>query len=331
MNVVGNKFRFSSFGESHGKLIGTIINGCPPGVPISEEFINKNLEERRPGFSKLTSTRKEEDKCEIISGVLNGKSTGAPITVIVKNQNVKSEDYSNLKNIPRPGHADFPASVKYNGFNDIRGGGRFSGRLTISHVVAGSIAQKILEKKGITIETKITEIGGKESNFEEIIESVKNEKDSIGGIIKTSIKGLPVALGEPIYLPVESVISSVIFTIPGIVGIEFGDGFKVAKQKGSEHNDPYYYENQEIKLKSNHCGGVLGGLTTGSDLEFSVVVKPTSSIGIPQDSVDMDKKENVSITIKGRHDPCIVIRANPVIKFATWAIILDLYLLAEKL
>ncbi|MHA2060123.1 MAG: chorismate synthase [Candidatus Ranarchaeia archaeon] len=328
MNTLGNRLRFSSFGESHGPLIGVTVDGCPAGIPLSKDDIDNGLKERRPGSSDLVTQRKEDDSCEIVSGLVENKTTGAPITILIRNRDVSSKDYNQFKTKPRPGHADYPAFVKYEGSNDIRGGGRFSGRLTIAHVVAGVIAKHILKKHRITVNSKILQVGDAQSNFEAKIRKVKENRDSIGGIIRTTVKGLPVGLGEPLYQPVESILSHAIFTIPGIVGIEFGDGFSSALQQGSEHNDPYRYQGGKITLDSNHCGGVLGGMTVGSPLIFNVVVKPTSSIGLPQQTVDLALKKSTTITIEGRHDPCIVLRATPVVKYTTWFVLADLFMMA---
>ncbi len=331
MNTLGSQFCFSSFGESHGPLVGVVVSGCPPGIPLTKSIIDNALEERRPGASDLVTQRKEEDKCEIASGVLAGKTTGAPICVTVQNRDVLSNDYAEITNKPRPGHADYPAFVKYGGYNDVRGGGRFSGRLTIAHVVAGVIARQILSPYNLDVTSRITQIGNETEDFEKIIRDVLNAKDSVGGIIKTTILGLPVGLGEPLFNPVESCIAHAMFTIPGIVGIEFGDGFKSALQRGSEHNDPYNIENNRVILKTNHCGGVLGGMTVGSPLEFSVVVKPTSSIGIPQQTVDLKTRKPTTLTIQGRHDPCIALRAVPVVKYTTWFVLVDLFMMGGLL
>ncbi|MHA2407666.1 MAG: chorismate synthase [Candidatus Ranarchaeia archaeon] len=328
MNTLGNLFRFSSFGESHGQLVGVIVDGCPPGLQLSEAILNKGLKERRPGSSDLVTQRKEDDSCEIVSGILKNKTTGAPITVLIRNKDVSIKDYDEIKKKPRPGHADYPAYVKYQGLNDFRGGGRFSGRLTIAHVVAGVIAEQMLKHHNITVDSEIVQIGDTHSDFESKIQEVKEAGDSIGGIIRTTVKGLPVGLGEPLYKPTESVLSHAIFTIPGIVGIEFGDGFKSAQQLGSEHNDSYTYREGKIALETNHCGGVLGGMTVGSPMIFNVVVKPTSSIGLPQHTVDLEKKEPTMITIRGRHDPSIVLRATPVVKYTTWFVLADLFMMA---
>ena len=329
MNTQGRYFRFTIAGESHGPSITIIVDGVPPGLLLDNNKILHWLGRRRPGHSPNTSKRQEEDFPEITSGVFNGYTTGAPITAVIKNKDTKSKDYNNIVKIPRPGHADYPAHHHYQGFRDHRGSGIFSGRLTLGHVFSGAIAQQILHTRApqIQVSSRILEIGGETdpNKFTTIIEAAQKEKDSVGGIIRVQVKGVPIGWGNPLYQPVESEIAQACFTIPAITAIAFGDGFEGTRKRGSEHNDPYQINNCKITLKTNNCGGVLGGLTTGSPISFDVAVKPTSSIGIPQQSVDLDEQKETTLIITGRHDPCIVLRVQPVLEACLWFVLLNLY------
>jgi len=325
MNSFGNIFRVSIFGESHGKSIGIIIDGVPAGIDFSELDMEDDIRRRMPG-EKGTTARSESDLPEIISGVYNGKTTGAPVTIIFRNDNTVSKDYERFKSVPRPGHADFTAMKKYNGFNDNRGGGHFSGRITLPVVAAGVLAKKILN--GVDISSRIVEIGGRE-DYQSIIDEAMRTGDSVGGIVEVKLSGLPIGLGEPFFNSCESSISHIIFSVPAVKGIEFGSGFASARMKGSEHNDRII--SGSGKTASNNSGGINGGITNGNDLVFRVAVKPTPSIRLTQETINIDTGEMVDLSIEGRHDYCIALRT-PVIFEACAAIAMaDLYLsLGEK-
>lgn len=353
-SVFGNNIRLSVFGESHGEAIGCVIDGLPCGIALDTDKIKKEMERRAPGRDKSATTRKEADKPEILSGVLNGKTTGAPLSMIIKNTNTKSGDYENIMKIPRPGHSDYPAYVKYSGNNDIRGGGHFSGRLTAPLVFAGAVAKQILSLKGITVGSHIKKIGPieddgfdknnisaelletlsgdlfatisneKELEMRTVIETARLQGDSVGGIIECAAIGLPVGIGGNMFDTVESRLSSALFGIPAVKGVQFGAGFDFADMTGSSANDAYEIKNGRVALKSNNNGGVLGGMTSGAPIVFSVVIKPTPSISIAQDSVNLETMENETLIIKGRHDPCIVPRALPVVEGVCAFALLDL-------
>ncbi|MBD3227978.1 MAG: chorismate synthase [Candidatus Lokiarchaeota archaeon] len=356
-NIFGTIFKIVSFGESHGKCVGCVIDGCPAGLKILKEDIQIELDKRKPGKGKYSTTRKEKDEVEILSGIFNGYTTGAPICMLVWNKDVDSSKYEKLKDIPRPGHADYTARIKYGGYNDYRGGGRFSGRITISIVLAGAIAKKILkEKLNIEIFSYTKSIGSISSDFtpkkidglerdeatgcidsevleaiHEELKSVKNSRDSLGGTIETVVKNIPVGLGDPFFDTIEGDISKIMFAIPAIKGFDFGSGFSGSKLKGSENNDPYIIKNDKIMTKTNNSGGVLGGITSGMPLIFRVAVKPTPSISKTQKSVDLSEFKEVELKIEGRHDSLIVPRAIPVIENAIAIVLLDHLLRAHKI
>ena len=315
MNTFGRIFKINIFGESHGKSVGVTIDGCPTGIDLKEEDFFADLNRRRSG-AKGTTPRKEKDLPEIISGVFNDKTTGAPITIVFKNENTISKDYSQLKNLPRPGHADFVAFKKYNAYNDYRGGGHFSGRLTLALVAAGVVAKKIIEP--IKINANLLEVGGS-ADIEKAIELAIKKNDSIGGIVDCKAENIPVGMGEPFFDSVESVISHLVFSIPAIKGIEFGAGFEAAKMYGSEHNDEII--NSSGKTKTNNAGGINGGITNGNNLYFKVIVKPTSSISLKQNTINLKTKKHEKLEVKGRHDACIALRV-PVVLEAVTAIAL---------
>jgi len=323
MNSFGRLFRVSLFGESHGKCIGVTIDGCPGGVSLSEADFENDLKRRKSGI-KGTTPRIELDKPNIVSGILNGNTTGAPITIIFENKNIHPKDYDIFKDIPRPGHADFVAMKKYGGFNDYRGGGHFSGRLTIGIVAAGVLAKKIISP--IKISSTLIEAGGTK-NIEMAVEKAIKAGDSIGGIIECNVKNVPIGLGEPFFDSVESLISHIVFSIPGIKGIEFGSGFKAAEMKGSNHNDPII--NNEGKTSTNNAGGINGGITNGNDIIFRVAVKPTPSISLIQHTMNIKTNEMTDLSIEGRHDTCIALRI-PVIVEAAAAIVLANLLIQEN-
>ncbi len=347
MNSFGKIFKITTWGESHGKAIGVTIDGVPPNIEITEEYINKELEKRKPGQFRFSSPRKEIDKVEILSGIFNGKTTGTPLTIIVYNKDIKSQHYDKLKNIFRPGHADFTFLKKF-GIRDWRGGGRASARETVARVAAGAIAKKILEKYNIEIICYTIQIGNikaekvdlnniynrplyfaDHSKINEILkflDKVKEEGDSIGGIVECVVKNIPAGLGEPIFDKFDAVLSHAILSIGATKGIEFGKGFKVAEIKGSENND----EISKNGFITNNAGGILGGITTGEDILFRVAIKPIPSISIQQRTIDINGNET-TIKIKGRHDVCAIPRINVVIEAMTAIVIVDFLMLNERL
>ncbi len=333
MNSFGKFFRISIFGESHGPSVGIIIGSCPAGLSLSISDFETDIERRKGGIQKGTTPRKEDDNPVFLSGVFNGKTTGSPLTIIFENNNTSSADYEKQRNTPRPGHADFVASKKYGGYEDYRGGGHFSGRLTVCLVAAGIIAKKILtssqnENNKISCHATITEVGG-EKDIETGLQKAIDAKDSIGGIVECRVDGLPIGLGEPFFDSVESLISHAVFAIPAIKGIEFGSGFVAAKMKGSEHNDAL--ENADGKTLTNHAGGIVGGLTNGNQLVFRVVVKPTSSTPKEQQTLNIDSGEIESFSVKGRHDLCIALRVPVVLEAVTACVLVDLLMMEQKI
>ncbi|MEP7163779.1 MAG: chorismate synthase [Ferruginibacter sp.] len=333
MNNFGKIFRVGIFGESHGPSVGVTIDGCPAGLPLSVADFEKDIERRKGGIQKGTTPRKEDDIPVFLSGVFNGKTTGSPLTIIFENNNTRSADYEKQRNVPRPGHADFVASKKYGGNEDYRGGGHFSGRLTVCLVAAGVIAKKILglsrqENNMITCNATIIEVGG-EKDIEAGLQKAIDAKDSIGGIIECKVDGLPIGLGEPFFDSVESLISHAVFAIPAIKGIEFGAGFAAARMKGSEHNDAL--ENAGGKTLTNHAGGIVGGLTNGNPLVFRVVVKPTSSTPKEQQTLNIESGAVENFSVKGRHDLCIALRVPVVLEAVTAFVLTDLLMMEQKL
>jgi chorismate synthase len=326
MNSFGQIFRSTIFGESHGPYVGITIDGVPAGLPISEEDFVVDIERRKGGLQKGTTPRKEDDKPVFISGVFNSKSTGAPLTILFENKNTRSGDYEKQRAIPRPGHADFVAHEKYGGFEDFRGGGHFSGRLTVCLVASGVVAKKLLP--GITISANIAHVGG-EKDIEKGLQKAIDAKDSVGGIVECQVTGVPSGLGEPFYNSVESLISHAAFSIPAIKGIEFGAGFKAASMFGSDHNDAI--DTASGHTVTNHAGGVVGGISNGNDIIFRVVVKPTSSTPKEQESWNWETNELEKFSVKGRHDLCIALRVPPVLEAITAMVIADLMLLEQKL
>lgn len=323
MNTLGNIFRVSIFGESHGPTVGAVIDGCPAGIEIYETDFTTDLERRKAGATG-TTPRKEDDTPKFLSGIFNNHTTGAPIAIAFENNNTRSADYDAIKNTPRPGHADFVLNKKFNGFNDHRGGGHSSGRLTVALVAAGVIAKKILQ--GITINAQLIEAGGN-TDIEAAIQQAVELQDSIGGIVACTVSNVPLGLGEPFFNSVESVISHAIFSIPAIKGIEFGSGFAATKMKGSEHNDAIIDANG--KTKTNNAGGINGGITNGNELFFRVAVKPTSSTPKEQQTWNNASQSVEAFTVKGRHDLCIALRV-PVVVEATTAIALADLILINK-
>ncbi len=322
MNSFGRKFRISIFGESHGELIGVTLDGVPPGLSLSEQEFIPDLERRRSG-ALGTTPRQEEDRPHIISGVFRGHTTGAPLTIVFANRNTQSGDYDNLTNHPRPGHADFAAGRKYRGYNDPRGGGHFSGRLTLGLVAAGVVAKKILS--GVFVEAKIIEIGGSQ-DFEEAIRDAITHQDSVGGVIECTATGIPVGWGEPFFDSIESRLSHALFSIPAVKGVEFGSGFEAAGMFGSLHNDPIIAA--DGTTPSNNAGGINGGISNGNPLLFRVAVKPTSSIGQPQQTYNFDTGQIEELQIVGRHDVCIALRVPVVVEAVTAIVLADFSQLA---
>ena len=324
MNSFGRIFRVHVFGESHGESVGLSIDGCPAGIPMREEDFLPDLERRKAG-AKGTTPRKEADLPVIKSGVFQGHTTGAPLTILFENTNTRSDDYEKIKAFPRPGHADFVASKKFGGFEDFRGGGHFSGRLTLNLVAAGVIAKKILAP--IQVKAYIQEIAG-QSDPEKGLQRAIDQKDSVGGIVACEVEGLPTGLGEPFFDSVESLISHAAFSIPAVRGIEFGTGFAAARMFGSQHNDPIL--DYSGKTATNHAGGVVGGLTNGNPLVFRIAIKPTSSTPKEQQTLNMASGKVEPFSVKGRHDLCIALRVPVVLESVTAMVLADLMLLEQQ-
>ncbi|HNF38425.1 MAG TPA: chorismate synthase [Chitinophagaceae bacterium] len=337
MNSFGRIFRISVFGESHGACVGVVIDGCPAGLALNEADFAADLERRKGGQGKGTTPRKEDDIPIFKSGVFNGKTTGFPVTILFENKNTRSEDYEKQRNIPRPGHADWVAHQKFGGYEDYRGGGHFSARLTTGIVAAGVIAKKLLtlglsanEDKNIpiSITASITEIGG-EQDTEKGLQKAIEAKDSVGGIIECVVKGMPVGLGEPYFYSLESVLAQIVFAIPAVRGIEFGTGFAATKMFGSEHNDAI--EAMSGKTRTNHAGGIVGGISNGNDLVFRIAVKPTSSTPQKQNSLNWDTGKTEDFSVKGRHDLCVALRAPVIVEAVTAIALADFMLLSQKI
>ncbi|NLB90067.1 MAG: chorismate synthase [Clostridiales bacterium] len=324
-SIFGKNLQVSIFGQSHGVALGVTVHGFPPGFSIDLDALYAFLQRRAPGQSPYTTQRKEEDLPLFLSGLVDNVTCGAPLTATIENKDSLSKDYDFLKDTPRPGHADYTAHVKHKGFEDIRGGGHFSGRLTAPLCVAGGIALQMLAKKNIQIEAAIIAIGGNRLDPYKEIEKAKKEGDSVGGLVGCTITGVPPGLGDPMFEGVENLLSQAIFAIPGIKGISFGAGFDAATMQGSQHNDSFYYDQQgNIQTHTNHHGGILGGITTGMPIVFQVAVKPTPSIAKTQQSVNYRTKEAVPLQITGRHDPSIVPRVLPCVEAAAALVMLDM-------
>jgi len=353
-NTIGNSFSFTSFGESHGRCVGVVIDGCPAGLEIAESDIQKLLDLRKPGQSIVTTQRAEQDQVEVLSGLFKGRTTGAPICLIIWNSDQRSTDYDRFLDTPRPGHADYPAFIKYSKFNDYRGGGRFSGRITAGFVMAGAVALKLVETRlGIRIIAYTEELGGIKADVSNLsIEEIRENRysnevrspdltsaagmkaavirergsgDSLGGVVKCSIYNCPVGLGEPIFSSLESELSRAIFSIPAVKGIEFGSGFGGSSRRGSENNDVYVKTSDgKVMTKTNNSGGILGGLATGMPVEFRVAFKPASSIASSQKTLNLSTMKEDDLVVPGRHDPTVVPRAVPVIECMAACVIADL-------
>lgn len=326
MNAFGRLFRVHIFGESHGESVGVNIDGCPAGLDIAVEDFLPDLERRKGGTQKGTTPRQEEDLPIFRSGIFNGKTTGAPITILFENKNTRSGDYEKLRAIPRPGHADFVAHRKFGGHEDYRGGGHFSGRLTLPLVAAGVIAKKVLSS--ISINAKILSVGGVD-DVDKGIQRAIDAKDSVGGIVECRASGIPLGLGEPFFDSVESQLAHAVFAIPAIRGIEFGTGFAAASMFGVEHNDALL--NDKGETRTNHAGGVVGGITNGNELVFRIAVKPTSSTPKEQQTLNWETGDVESFSVKGRHDLCIALRVPPVLEAVTAMVLLDLMMLEGRI
>ncbi|MBQ6387032.1 MAG: chorismate synthase [Ruminococcus sp.] len=354
-STYGDKIKLSVFGESHGSGIGVVLDGLPAGEKIDMDAVLVQMARRAPGKDKTATPRRESDLPNILSGMLDGVLTGAPLCAVIENTNTRSGDYGNLLTMPRPAHSDYTAYVKYSGANDIRGGGHFSGRLTAPLVFAGAVCRQLLEKHGVKIAAHIASVGAvSDSRFcptaiddvllnrlsvssfalinEEIeetmraeVEAARLDGDSVGGTIECAVTGLPVGIGEPMFNGVEGAVAGAVFGVPAVKGIEFGAGFDLAAMRGSQANDPFRYENGRVVTETNNCGGILGGITDGMPLIFRAVIKPTPSIAQKQRTVDLQTGENTELEIRGRHDPCIVPRAVPVIEAAAAVALMNLF------
>ncbi|MCY1713870.1 chorismate synthase [Caproiciproducens galactitolivorans] len=350
----GEKIKISIFGESHGAAIGVVLDGLPAGEELDFDAIALQMSRRAPGKDATATPRKESDLPNIVSGVLNGRTTGAPLCALMENTNTKSGDYENLKRIPRPGHADYPAYLRYGGFNDVRGGGHFSGRLTAPLVFAGAVCRQILQRRGIRIGSHVYSVSDckdtpfspsdipedllqklssvpfpvinrdAEQAMRDTIEKARMAQDSVGGVIECALTGVPAGIGGPLFGGIEPVFSSILFGIPAVKGVEFGAGFGAAELYGSENNDAYYYEDGTVKTRTNNAGGILGGITTGMPIVFRAAFKPTPSIAREQDSIDLTAKTDAKLHVHGRHDPCIVSRAAPVVEAAAAIALINL-------
>ena len=353
-NIFGKVFKISTYGESHGKAIGVVIDGCPSGIEINKKDIQSELNRRKPGQSKITTQRKESDTVEVLSGVFNGKTTGSPISLYIKNKDQKSSDYNHITNVFRPSHADYTYHKKYEN-RDFRGGGRSSARETANWVAAGAIAKKILEDLDIEINAYVSKVGklemdtnykklnlkNTESNivrcpdknyankFIEIIDEARKNRDTVGGVITCIISGCPVGIGEPIFGKLHAELGKAMLSINAVKGFEYGSGFKGSEMYGSEHNDQFEIKEDKIKTKSNYSGGIQGGISNGEDIYFNVAFKPGSTIMKDQDSVDSENKK-VTLKGKGRHDPCVVPRAVPIVEAMSANVLVDLYLQSKK-
>lgn len=352
--IWGNNIKVSIFGESHGNAIGITIDGLPSGIPLDLEMIEEEMARRAPGKSKLSTARKEKDAPEILSGFFEGKTTGTPLCGIIRNGDTRSKDYGKLKDLMRPGHADYTGNIRYNGSNDYRGGGHFSGRITAPLVFAGAICKQILAQEGIMVGAHVKKIknieddsfdytnissellnqlrkeelpllnSSKEEPMRKVILDARSDGDSVGGIIECGVIGVKAGLGDPFFDSVESRLSHLLFSVPAVKGVEFGLGFGITELFGSEANDSFYYEGEKVKTSTNNNGGILGGITNGMPLVFKVAIKPTPSISKKQSTINISTKKNEDLIIEGRHDPCIVQRAIPVIEAVAAIGILDL-------
>lgn len=324
-SVFGNHIKVSIFGQSHSKAVGVTLEGLPAGFPVDMEKLQEFLDRRAPGRGEFSTRRREEDRPEFLSGLVNGMTCGAPLTAVIRNGDCIASDYDDMKRSPRPSHADFTAHMKYGGHEDFRGGGHFSGRLTAPLCVAGGICKQFLAKEGVNITASILEMGGDREHPFDAVKKAMEQGDSAGGIISCVAEGLPIGIGEPMFDGLENKISQAVFAIPGVKGIEFGRGFEAARLRGSENNDPFVIEDGKIRTKTNNSGGILGGISSGMPLTFNVAVKPTPSVSAAQETVDYERKVPVILKIRGRHDASIVPRAVPCVEAAAAIAICDLW------
>ena len=309
------------FGESHGPAIGVVLEHVPPGIAVDMDFIRAEMARRAPGKSPMSTARREADEPRILSGVFEGKTTGTPLCAVIENTDTRSRDYAKLKDLPRPGHADYSGHVRYEGCNDYRGGGHFSGRLTAPLVFAGALAKLILKEKGVTVSAVISNVGGvadpTPEQVEEIVLAAKGDLDSVGGAIRCTVDGVPAGLGAPDYgRNVEGIFAQQLYAVPAVKAVAFGAGFGFAAMRGSQANDPFYMDGDTVRTRTNHTGGVNGGITNGMPVVFEAAIRPTPSIAREQDTVDLSTGTDAKLVIEGRHDPCIVHRAVPVIEAA---------------
>jgi chorismate synthase len=349
-NSIGKEFTVTTFGESHGKVVGVVVDGCPAGLPLSEADFQEELDRRIPAEPKIVSARVEKDTAKILSGVFNGYTTGAPIAVMVENKETKSSDYEALKDLPRPGHSDYPARIRYGGFNDYRGGGRFSGRVTVALIMAGTIAKKLLGRYNIDVLAYTQAIGPIKSHrdftvteirrnrnaaptrcpdlecaekVKEAIVAAKEAGDSLGGVIECVALNVPAGVGEPLFDSLDADLAKALFCVPAVKGVEFGAGFKSAVMLGSENNDAFLVKGGKVITATENAGGILGGLSSGMPIVIRVAIKPTPSIAKEQQTVNMSSMENASISVKGRHDPCVVPKAVPAVEAAVAVTLAD--------
>ena len=349
-NSIGKEFTVTSFGESHGKVVGVVVDGCPAGLPLTEADIQMDLDRRIPAEPKIVSGRIEKDAIKILSGVFNGFTTGAPIALMVENKEVDSNEYEAIKDLPRPGHSDYPAHVKYGGFRDFRGGGRFSGRVTVALIMAGAVAKKLLGRFDVDVLAYSTSIGKVKSDkkfsaeeirrnryvastrcpdlacaerMEEAIVNARKEGESLGGIVECIVLNVPVGVGEPLFDSLDADLAKALFNVPAVKGVEFGLGFRISELKGSETNDPYVMEGGVVATSTHNMGGILGGLSNGMPILMRVAIKPTPSIGKEQKTVNLTAMKDARLTVKGRHDPCVVPKAVPAIESAVAIILAD--------
>lgn len=351
-NSFGTLFKITTFGESHGKAIGVIIDGCPAGLEIDESFIQQELDRRKPGQSKITTQRKEDDTFEILSGVFEGKSTGMPITIVIANKDQRSKDYSHIADQFRPSHADYTYQQKY-GIRDYRGGGRSSARETAARVAAGAIAKMVLKQHDVKIDAYVSQVGDikapdyttldfskTESNIVRcpdqetadimiaLIDEVRKDRDTIGGVVTGVLQNVPVGLGEPVFDKLHAALGGAMLGINAVKGFEYGSGFEGTTMRGSAHNDEFYTEDDKVKTKSNHSGGIQGGISNGEDIYFNVAFKPVATIMQDQDSVN-EKGEAIKVSGKGRHDPCVVPRAVPIVEAMAALVVVDFFMMAQ--
>ncbi len=349
-NSIGKEFVITTFGESHGKFVGVIVDGCPAGLPLSEDDIQMELDRRIPTLTKIVSARIEKDIAKIMSGVFNGYTTGAPIALTVENKEIDSSDYEAIKDLPRPGHADYPAHVKYGDFQDYRGGGRFSGRVTVALIMAGAIAKKLLSQFNVDVLAYTRSIGKISSDkkfsaeeirqnryaaatrcpdlacgerMEQAIVNARKENESIGGVVECIALNVPVGVGEPLFDSLDADLAKALFDVPAVKGVEFGIGSAITEMKGSESNDEYMMQNGKVVTMSDNMGGILGGLSNGMPIIIHIAIKPTPSVGKEQKTVDLSTMKDSRLSIKGRHDPCVVPKAVPAVESAVAVTLVD--------